>query len=773
MIKNSISLYFIFLLITLVGFIEIFFNYSFLIEKDSFRSFEYFNNLNFGGEKWRPDRIFGVSAIFGDPGANSYFSLYNTLTHLFKTIDRIFFYDLTICILLSFSIYFFFKFINFLSDEKNDLIYKIIFSSLILFSPLLHEMYSLRLWISIIVIFPILSLLLLKNKVNIYNYSLLISLSLVLGSLSSAISVLLGFFFLISVFIFSNRNNIFLKLKDLFFLNLYSVFIICAICSFVLLPIILETFNMEYIRKKNYDFSFFNLDLNFFLSLFHVGVFPKIKLPDNDLIITESFNTINAYFPIIFIYYLINFKKISGYEKKFFIFYLIYLIHKFLCTHFPIYGNLPGFFGFPDTHGWNKLYLIGHFAQFVILFLFLSKIFNKNNILEKKILNNLLILFFAAYLSIFILFLSIKFFDLNLINLINILIKNDLILFGIENTFERINLYLGFSFYIFYISTLLIFFYLYTIINYGSLFISKNLFILLLLINAIAMQKYIYPLSNEKFIPFHDSEGIPIFQNDDINIYEKIIFKKESNSISKNLEDLKKTYYIPRNRDDLFFKDSILFNQSNSFSGKISHYPKNQKKYLSKKYINGKYILDHQQINFDFLMDPINLSFFSEENIKFIYSEKEINSKFLDPLFKNKYIYLYENKLSLPFYYLMDNKETDICDNDNNLVTLKEYKADFMLFEYDIDECSKLIIRDAWHPLWNAKLANRDKDMILSVEKFDDIFKKINLPKGKYQLELYFKIPIFYYLGYLLTILTLLIVIKLNYFRQPKIYNFT
>ena len=93
MTKNTIFLYFIFLLITLIGFIEIFFGYSFLIERDSFRSFEYFNNLNFGGEKWRPDRIFGISAIFGDPGANSYFSLINTLTILFKSIDQIFFYD--------------------------------------------------------------------------------------------------------------------------------------------------------------------------------------------------------------------------------------------------------------------------------------------------------------------------------------------------------------------------------------------------------------------------------------------------------------------------------------------------------------------------------------------------------------------------------------------------------------------------------------------------------------------------------------------------------
>jgi hypothetical protein len=68
--------------------------------------------------------------------------------------------------------------------------------------------------------------------------------------------------------------------------------------------------------------------------------------------------------------------------------------------------------------------------------------------------------------------------------------------------------------------------------------------------------------------------------------------------------------------------------------------------------------------------------------------------------------------------------------------TIKLHKLEFdnMEFDYESNEAEFLVIADAWHPNWRAKINGIDTEIV----KANGVFKGILLPPGKGQVQLYF-----------------------------------
>ena len=131
---------------------------------------------------------------------------------------------------------------------------------------------------------------------------------------------------------------------------------------------------------------------------------------------------------------------------------------------------------------------------------------------------------------------------------------------------------------------------------------------------------------------------------------------------------------------------------------------------------------------------------------------KKVKYKTLAPL------YIYKNLSAWPYYYLANSttlKEQDrhlknvqpgiaYLTKDNyftlsenagsSLIHLKEFSYGRMTFEFDGDKEELLVVADAWHPFWKAKMGDKH----LPVFKANDIFKGVKIPAGKGTITLYF-----------------------------------
>jgi hypothetical protein len=74
-----------------------------------------------------------------------------------------------------------------------------------------------------------------------------------------------------------------------------------------------------------------------------------------------------------------------------------------------------------------------------------------------------------------------------------------------------------------------------------------------------------------------------------------------------------------------------------------------------------------------------------------------------------------------------------ISDNSKT-IKLAHFEFDRMKFDYSSNQSEFLVVNDAWHPNWKAKINGIDTNII----KANGVFKGILLPPGKGQVELYF-----------------------------------
>ena len=121
-------------------------------------------------------------------------------------------------------------------------------------------------------------------------------------------------------------------------------------------------------------------------------------------------------------------------------------------------------------------------------------------------------------------------------------------------------------------------------------------------------------------------------------------------------------------------------------------------------------------------------------------------------------LYIYNNISAWPYFYLADTIEVkeegkhlknvnigsayvsennyfDLQENTNkSWIKLIEFSYGRMVFDYYGDKENFLVVADAWHPFWKAKI----DDEFLPVIKANEIFKGVKLPSGQGTVNIYF-----------------------------------
>jgi len=88
------------------------------------------------------------------------------------------------------------------------------------------------------------------------------------------------------------------------------------------------------------------------------------------------------------------------------------------------------------------------------------------------------------------------------------------------------------------------------------------------------------------------------------------------------------------------------------------------------------------------------------------------------------YLWEEESEISIP------SKTADTSKN----ITLSRFEFDQMEFIYNSNQSEFLVISDAWHPNWRAKINGVDTEIV----KTNGVFKGILLPPGKGPVQLNF-----------------------------------
>jgi hypothetical protein len=162
--------------------------------------------------------------------------------------------------------------------------------------------------------------------------------------------------------------------------------------------------------------------------------------------------------------------------------------------------------------------------------------------------------------------------------------------------------------------------------------------------------------------------------------------------------------------------------------------------------------------------DPPLLSskLYDISGVKYLFSSNPlVEADRIKLAYSSRQFYLYQYLDSWPYFYLADRIETildfedlyeaekgvaylweegpdisiptKISDSTKN-ITLSLFEFDRMEFDYKNNQSEFLVISDAWHPNWRAKINGVDADII----KTNGVFKGILLPAGKGKVQLYF-----------------------------------
>ena len=86
------------------------------------------------------------------------------------------------------------------------------------------------------------------------------------------------------------------------------------------------------------------------------------------------------------------------------------------------------------------------------------------------------------------------------------------------------------------------------------------------------------------------------------------------------------------------------------------------------------------------------------------------------------------NNVNIGSAYVSENNFFDLQVNEKtSWIKLNEFRYGRMIFDYYGDKENFLVVADAWHPFWKAKI----DDEIIPVIKVNEIFKGVKLPPGQ------------------------------------------
>ncbi len=166
---------------------------------------------------------------------------------------------------------------------------------------------------------------------------------------------------------------------------------------------------------------------------------------------------------------------------------------------------------------------------------------------------------------------------------------------------------------------------------------------------------------------------------------------------------------------------------------------------LNKSYSNN--VSRYSQL---YYLDPDSLG---EFNVKYLLldnnpvNKNEYKEKFGDPIYTQKSLSLYQNPGFKPRVEILVKNSQNI--SSANIIN---YEPNIIEIEvFNLNQNSQLILRDSYFPGWKAYI-NKTQ---LKIDKYLNVFRLVNLPKGEYILKFKYE-PISFKIGCIISLISLI-----------------
>jgi len=780
------------LLLILATHYGLFLGHTFLTGEVPFILFNY-NVGNLQSSGWRPDLGLGVSWILGDPGTFHPWSLFRWWHELFSNPltgfnASIFIFLWTACV----AQYFLLR--KALPELNRFIVYAL--SCMIAFGSLRYAyFFSQSYWGLFPVIVPVISLLLFAfqekpSPKHYFLYALTLTLSLLLGS---SITLLLTIFFSLAFFsvqLLYDRHNLDLgeflvRIRGFFFLNIFACISIFALGAWTFYGILIESLLQDYTRDPIYGTSSFivtpNLQFLFkrLLEYVHAGLFSETTsvLGIKQVLEVSGINNISPLFPV-FLLAILFFKSRNFWE----------FITKFLILGTIIFQELTAWVPAlvkifqellklrPPTHFHPVLHVYGTLWLGIILNRTLAeqKIFSNDKLIAPRVLSTLLSVAYAGLFLVSILSLvAPEFLNSILLKSWNAVsattFSQSLKALIPKLISESVNLFhetLGWSSVLFYGSTFAMLG-LFATRDWDKIFSWKKGkgIAVVLLANSVLLSWTAYPLNKDPLLwDRQNTRQGKLFDNfaptdrfmrvsipsclerpDPYPCIQNKFFNREFGPRRLVIGHMKTPGLELSGAKSFTQKQVVVFldtlikleNPELRFAaGFIRNLQLEPAIYSSQAY-------NISAVNYLLSPDPLPKS-----------SRRELISS-------NHQFYLYNNLDAWPYFYLANSIETisdyeDLYEaekgvaylwergppitlqhrslNSNGTIKLHRFEFDNVEYDYDSTEAEFLVIADAWHPNWRAKVNGIETNIV----KTNGVFKGILLPPGKGRVHLYF-----------------------------------
>ncbi len=804
----------------LIGYYQVFLGYNFWTYIDNLvnSSWAYGNSL---GNGWRPDKGFGISFFYSDPGSWHSWSLRTFWMKFFSSREIVYnTFVIAHSIFVAVAIFYLLKKII---PEASSIVLSLL-CPLIIFAPGMDGVYfESRTSVSVGVI-PLMLILLYeyyKNPKLLHYFliSLIFWYNLFFGYfLTWTVLPSIGLTFTILYSIYYNESFYRLFFRYILF------FLIGSIAALILgawetYSIFHEGYFNDYVRGKDWfsDNNFNFKEINFLpnlnqIFLYFNNFFNFYTIPTDITLLGVGWRpfysdwNIVPFFPIIFIYFLFRTSN-SFWEFSMKWLLLIYYGSQLLLNIFPAIVQIKlfiqnyfiskiGFAGMPIFNWYvESWYCFVAPMQVGLIAIFVNDLISGKNLVKNlayKIGRNLIAFLFLIFFSLCFLFC---FLSLLFPNFIPDLFSNLIYQLAPDMYGEYPNYFLGYVAWfnlkvlegsvhwyslIFYLAACLFFL---LFLNYDKfLFYFRNhyyIFLVTLLFSMILFSWHVYPLNNNPLIWKEVQKDLPEFKHYDrflyVGNYETIHgLKSQKIHLDKNKFNLfKKEVELtggPKNFASSYrrvFKGGMHESPGLRLHGHLGFYQKDVYEFISSIFpgetqyqsiLRHKYLVGQGPIISSKILDFSGVTYY--------YSEKEIENlpqnlsliyeKTVDPLSPIS-LYIYKNNAAKPYFYLAKDVKVKSENNiknpemesayvnkddffilpkskDNSFIKLEKFQYGKLIFNYNSDEQSFLVVSDAWHPNWKAELNGEN----LKIIKTNQIFKGIKLPKGQGRLTLYF-----------------------------------
>jgi len=768
------------ILIVLIGYHKIFFGANFFTYEDTVVSsnFTYGNSL---GNGWRSDKGLGVSFFFGDVGIWHPWGIFSLLERVAPSREWAYGFSIVLLDILAAMAQYFFLY-TILGREQRWV--AVLLAPLIVFGSDQAGQHFTRMHISQLVAIPLYLLLLDRYYAqptwcHLFLATLLFLFVPFMGNMWSLTQLLsLGFIFSVLYFLYY-KPSIFKFLQRYLMLHVFALVMVLSLGAWCFYSFFWEKHLLDYIRVKPSTvpegFSIWpNIQnvVNYLIGLLQAEWVPFYSnlAGINSRPFVYTFNVAVA-FPLIFLFFLFRRSK-SFWEFALKWCSIIFVIHQGLTrgTLWPWYGQWFSYLS-SQTSKIITMYELVFPLQIGLMAIFISLLkqgrANILNIWGRALQIFISTLFTILYTGFFVLTLFVLFWPKALIAIVATLVRwfssvhivsypRELLEMVLVYNIERFKDVAGWPTLLFYLSSLSVVF-----IFLRNKWINKLAkwpvvcIALLFCVNNVSLSWAIFPLSEEKLFWKREPQHSFVFEPTDRFYYVNI------NQAERTLESFKREWSElegggPREREAGLIVEPPALNLSglvsfhsrlngeflyHVFNGQGSHRINELRKLARGGPLFTSPLLDMCAVNYYFSNYPLvevpaNLVLYR----------------------KAKQLYIYKNLTAWPYFYLakrvrgLKNGEhlrdvqrdtAYVLEKDNvalsqkagkGRVKLKSFSYGYMIFDYDSLQEEFLVVADAWHPFWKAKVEGWE----LPVLRVNEVFKGVRLPPGQHEFRLFF-----------------------------------